>query len=405
MEQVAPLSAVLIGADNSDLRSAAAEAIKAICSRADDKSAAAKPLLAALARAKTPPSRIAVLQQLVYTRGDEALGAVRGTIQDPDESVREAAVRGLIAWPEASAAPSLIELAKTTEKASFAVLALRDGCLRLANMKDLPLAQRLSIYRSVLETAKRPEEKRQAVAGLADLPALGALELLQASAKDAELKADATAAAIRLARQLGAVYNQQALAALQEIKANAASDEVKRQADDAIKAVQNAGQSPEGFIVAWLLAGPYTEQGKNGSDLFEVAFGPEKADGQAEWRPVTVPPSGRTGLVEMDKIFGGNDRAAYLKTGVDSSKEQDAVLEIGSDDGVKVWLNGQVVHANNATRPCSPGQDKVNVKLKQGSNTLLMKITQGGGEWSACCRLVAPGGKPLDGVSVAPNGP
>jgi len=402
--QLDALAAVLIGSDNAALRSAAADAVKAICSRAEDKAAAAKPLLAALSRA-TPAARITLLQQLVYTRGDEALDAVRKATQDSNADVAEAGVRALIAWPEASAAPSLIELAKTTDKTSFAVLALRDGCLRLANQKDLPLTQRLSIYRSVLEVAKRAEEKRQTIAGLADLPALGALELLQAAAQDAELKNDATAATIRLARQLGAVYNPQALAALEAVKAQADSDEVKRQADEAIKAVRNVGQSPEGFVVAWLLSGPYTQQGKGGSDLFDVVLAPEQPDGKAEWRPVTVPPGGRTGLVEMDKVFGGNERVAYLKTELVADKACDARLEMGSDDGIKVWLNGQVVHANNAVRPCSPGQDKVNVKLKQGANTLLLKVTQGGGEWSACCRVCAPDGKPLDGVTVAPRGP
>jgi len=404
-EQLGPLAAVLIRTDNAELRGAAAEAVRSICSRAEDKLAAAKPLLAALSQASTPEARIVMLQQLVYTRGDEALNAVRRATQDADAQVAEAAIRALIAWPEASAAASLIELAKTTDKASFAVLALRDGCLRLANQKDLPLAQRLKIYRSVLEVAKRPEEKRQAIAGLADLPALDALELLQASARDAELTNDATAAILRLARQLGAVYNRQALAALEEIKSQAASDEVKRQAEAAIKAVQNVGQSPEGFVVAWLLSGPYTQSGKSAPELFDVAFAPEESDGEAEWRPVAVPPGGKAGLVEMDKIFGGNDRVAYLKTQLAADSALDAVLELGSDDGIKVWLNGQVVHANNAVRACTPGQDKVKVKLKQGANTLLIKVTQGGGEWSACCRVVAPDGNPLDGVTVAPQGP
>lgn len=404
-EQLAPLAAVLIRTDNADVRGAAGEAVKAVCSRAEDKAAAAGPLVAALGQAATPAARIAVLEQLAYTSGEEALNAARRAAHDPDETVRDRAIRTLIAWPEPAVVPWLVELAKTTDKASYAVLALRDGCLRLANRKDLPMTQRLDIYRSVLEAAQRAEEKRQAIAGLADLPALGALELLQAAGREAELKDDATAATIRLARQLGAVYSQQALAALQAIHAEAASDDIKRQAEEAIKAVQNAGQSPEGFLVAWLLAGPYTESGKNGSALFDVAFAPEKPDGQAEWRPVTVPPEGKPGLVELDKIFGGHDRAAYLKTQLASSQEQDAVLELGSDDGIKVWLNGQVVQANNATRPCSPGQDKANVKLKQGVNTLLIKVTQSGGEWSVCCRAVTPDGKPLDGVTVAPGGP
>ena len=404
-DQLPPLAAVLIATRDASLRGAAAEAVRAICSRSEDKRAAAAPLLAAWPQAATPEARIALLQQLVYTRGDEALNAVRQATQDADAQVAEAAIRTLIAWPEAAAAPSLIELAKTTDKASFAVLALRDGCLRLANQKDLPLAQRLEIYRQVLEVARRPEEQRQAIAGLADLPMLESLELLQATARDAAGSPEATAAILRLARQLGAVYQRQTLAALEEIKTQAADDEVKRQAEAAIRAVQNVGQSPEGFVVAWLLSGPYTESGQSGTELFEIAFAPEKPDGGAEWRPLIVPRETPSGLVEFDKIFGGNDRVAYLQTQLAADQPRDAVLELGSDDGIKVWLNGQLVHANNASRPCAPGQDKVRVQLRQGSNTLLIKVTQGGGGWAACCRLADAEGKPLDGVTVALQAP
>ena len=68
---------------------------------------------------------------------------------------------------------------------------------------------------------------------------------------------------------------------------------------------------------------------------------------------------------------------------------------------MKVWLNDKVVEANNVIRPCTPGEDKVKVMLNHGVNRLLLKVTQGGGEWSACCRLRAPDGAPLDGVTVA----
>ena len=68
---------------------------------------------------------------------------------------------------------------------------------------------------------------------------------------------------------------------------------------------------------------------------------------------------------------------AYLRTKVWSPKEQKAKLELGSDDGVKVWLNGQLVHANNAERPAVPGQDKADVTLKEGSNPMLVKLDAG----------------------------
>lgn len=404
-EQLTALAAVLIHPQSDALRGAAEEAVKAICARATDKQGAAKALLATMDKATTPAARGSILRLLIYTRGEEALSAVRKAIEDQNEEVRETAVRTLVAWPEAAAAPYLIALAKTAQKPAHAVLALRDGCLRLANLKEVPLAERLSIYRGVLEVARRAEEKKQAIAGLAQLPSLGALELLQGCTKDGSLASDATLAAIRLARQLGPLYPKQAKAALEEIKSRPASEAVRKELDEAFEALKNVGQSPDGFILAWMLSGPYTQEGKDGSALFGVPFAPETPGGKAEWRPAIVPPGGQPGLVEMDRILGGHNRVCYLKTHIASAKEQDALLEIGSDDGVKAWLDGQVVHANNAVRPCTPDQDKAKVKLKQGPNTLLIKITQGGGEWTLCCRLRTPDGKPLAGVAVTPEEP
>ncbi len=103
-------------------------------------------------------------------------------------------------------------------------------------------------------------------------------------------------------------------------------------------------------------------------------------------------------LMELDKVLGGNDRVAYLRTKVLSGKAQKVLLEIGSDDGIKVWLNGEVVHANNVIRAFTAGADKVEVNLKQGANTLMLKIIQGGGQWAACGRFRGVDGGKLEGI-------
>lgn len=404
-EQLPLLAAEVIESGSPQVQAAAAEAVERICKSASDKREAAMALLTALDKASNPAARSAILRLLVHTGGEEALEVVRKAIDDADEEVREAAVRTLVAWPEVAAVPHLIALAKSAKKPAHAVLALRDGCLRLANRREIALPERVAIYRAVLETAQRAEEKKQAIAGLAQLPALEALELLQQCAKDPALTNEANSAMIRLARQIGAVYPKQAKAALEEIKAHATTAEVAKEAEEALESLKNAGQSPDGYILAWMLSGPYTQDGKDGRALFDIPFAPETPGAQAEWRPLLAPNGSGPRLVELDKILGGNNRVCYLKTAIASTKEQDALLEIGSDDGVKVWLNGQVVHANNAVRATSPDQDKVKVKLRQGLNVLLLKITQGGGAWSVCCRLRAADGKPLSGVMVTPGEP
>lgn len=109
---------------------------------------------------------------------------------------------------------------------------------------------------------------------------------------------------------------------------------------------------------------------------------------------------GFAGLISIAEIIGAADNvAAYLRSQIWSAKQEDATLEIGSDDGIKVWLNDQLVHANNAGRPVTPGEDKVKVALKQGWNKLLLKVTNIGGNWGACARLVGTDGKRLSNIN------
>ena len=105
--------------------------------------------------------------------------------------------------------------------------------------------------------------------------------------------------------------------------------------------------------------------------------------------------------MDLLKPIGGEQCVAYVRTYAYSPQEQPARLELGTDDGVKVWLNGVLVHAYNVARPLQIGSDKVNVNLKTGWNTLVMKITQNNLGWEFCARVVQPDGSHLDGLQVA----
>ena len=73
-------------------------------------------------------------------------------------------------------------------------------------------------------------------------------------------------------------------------------------------------------------------------------------------------------------------------------------LDIGTDDGVKVWVNGKLVHANNAVRGLSPGQDKARAVLREGWNDLLLKITQHTQGCGACVRVRGADGGVIEGL-------
>lgn len=78
--------------------------------------------------------------------------------------------------------------------------------------------------------------------------------------------------------------------------------------------------------------------------------------------------------------FRNENCATYLYRTITSPDEQALTLYLGSDDGIKVWLNGKLVHANILVRAVAPNQDKVSVVLQPGENRLLLKIVnlQGG---------------------------
>jgi len=60
---------------------------------------------------------------------------------------------------------------------------------------------------------------------------------------------------------------------------------------------------------------------------------------------------------------------------------RDCELHIGSDDGIAVWLNGQLVHEIDTHRPYRFGEDRPAVHLHAGVNHILIKLTQFTGGW------------------------
>ena len=151
------------------------------------------------------------------------------------------------------------------------------------------------------------------------------------------------------------------------------------------------------------MAGPYLQKDKDYIALFDIAFPPETSDSASvHWRDLPVNPD-RSQSWNMDLLqaLGGEQRVAYARTWLFAPNQQKARLEIGSDDGVKVWLDGRLVHANNVARSLQPNSDNVEVTLNQGWNPLLLKVTQNNAGWGFCLRVTEPGGAPVAGLRAS----
>jgi hypothetical protein len=136
----------------------------------------------------------------------------------------------------------------------------------------------------------------------------------------------------------------------------------------------------------WLIAGPFAN-GPGDAGLDKVLPPENGVDpkatydgkhGKVTWRKATL---NSQGYVDLQAFHGKEsaDTVSYLSAAVESPADQEAQVLLGTDDGAKLWLNGEQVFSTRAHRAAAPEQDVVKVKLKKGRNELLLKICNGDG--------------------------
>ena len=109
-----------------------------------------------------------------------------------------------------------------------------------------------------------------------------------------------------------------------------------------------------------------------------------KPIGSGKWRAHRLSPTGGDNLNEMTDALGWGsgseiyDHVVYGSVTLDAPREQETTMLVGSDDEVKVWLNGELVHYNPVLRGAGDFQDAFPVTLKQGPNVLLVAVDNRG---------------------------
>ena len=77
-----------------------------------------------------------------------------------------------------------------------------------------------------------------------------------------------------------------------------------------------------------------------------------------------------------------NDHSSYALITLNAPTSQPGVImKVGSDDSVKVWLNGEVVHAKAVNRTVYDFRDTFQVNLVAGENLLLVKVSERNNDW------------------------
>lgn len=366
------------------------KALYAVCQASPEKERTARSVIDSMQRFPVAERR-QVLPLLAELGTADALAAALAATRDADSELAKEAIRVLAQWPNASPATPLLDLARGGADATLKTLALRSA-VEVAG-QEADGARRLALLQQAMTAAQRPEEKKQVLGQAGQLPTQEALELVLGHLADAAFVHEAALAAVSIAEKLASKNPKLADEAAAKVLAQVKEGDVAKRA----WALRIKPSSAASFIRDWVVAGPYRQAGATGAEgVYNIPFGPEKAGEKVDWK--TVP---RADHVNLMAIFGEQAScAAYLRTRVIAPVECGGALLMGSDDGIKAWLNGEVVHSNNIDRGEVADQDRAPIKLKQGTNELLLKITQGGGGWSASARFVGMDGKPIPGLLV-----
>src|SRR5205085_1943903 len=105
----------------------------------------------------------------------------------------------------------------------------------------------------------------------------------------------------------------------------------------------------------------------------EIDLSKAYLDGKLKWAP-------RTDLKDGTALTLNEENSAFYFTRVlQADHAMPLTLSFGSDDAIKVWLNGKSLVTNKITRGVAPDQEKVTVNLRPGENRLLVKVINGGG--------------------------
>ncbi|HCE46680.1 MAG TPA: hypothetical protein DET40_24295 [Lentisphaeria bacterium] len=106
------------------------------------------------------------------------------------------------------------------------------------------------------------------------------------------------------------------------------------------------------------------------------------------------------GRIDFQRELGKVENVvAYARIVLKSAKAGKMHLDIGSDDGMTLFVNGvKVVSSKNVMRGLKPGEDQVDVNLVQGNNVLLFKVFQG--NWAYELQFSATAEPGMDLVQV-----
>lgn len=411
-EHIAPLLVnLLVTTASGTTRESAAQALANIYDRRRGKGATSAAVLSALRNASVA-SRIQLVGLLRHVGDEAALQATRTALKNSSSEVRDAAVRSLAEWPDSAPLQDLLAIARSDRDITHRVLALR-GYVHLSGNGEKPSAERVQLLQAALGAAGRTEDKKLVLGALGNVPDVASLQVVEPFLTG-ETNEEAAAAIVKIADGLSKDNNttESVLATVRPLLATVAA--TSRQGDTAKNAAQLLASLDDQASRTWLVCGPFP---MDTDEQFEKAFEPEQAialEAQynttigkksyvATWREIRAK-NNKVDLANFYPPTSGNivEHAFVYALGyIYSPTERKVKLAMGSDDGIRVWMNDALVWSNHAHRPARMDEDVTDATLRAGWNKVLLKLENNTADWQFFFRITDDQLRPVPGLKLS----
>jgi hypothetical protein len=235
-----------------------------------------------------------------------------------------------------------------------------------------------------------------------------------------ELRFEAVAAVMGDAKKALGKEDKKAATVLYQKALSGAND--KEQVEEIVKQLKALGVEVDvaahlGFIRGWHLVEPFDNTDEAG---FKVVYPPErgvdlaakykgKGGDEVKWTETTT--DDPYGVVDLNKVFAKKKSAiAYAYAVVESPAERAVQVRLGTENGVKVFLNGKEVFGRDEYHHgMDMDQYAAAAALKAGRNELLLKVCQNDDKvqpseaWSFQVRLCDAAGAAVPFTVVSPK--
>lgn len=333
--------------------------LEAITGLANSDSA---PVAVLLARVAAPTESVALqvraLETLGTLRSGDAAAVATAALQSPEPSVRKAAV-GCLATRRGPFATLLIPLLNDKESEVRAAAARALGTLR--DRAAVPALIRASADEST---------QFDALMALAQMPDRRALlpYLTGLGSKNVDLRKESAAALVAVREVV-----------LPDLEQLAKRNEVRTELLPELRKIYSTFLP----LVDWKVIGPFADDQKahppEKEQLFDAAY--RSLDRDVRWIAKQADRQ-KHGFVNLEQMFQPNTNVvAYGYTEIASETDREAILLLGSDDTIAIWLDGKMVHHFDGDRGWAFDQTQVKVRLAKGVNRLLIRCGNHAGPW------------------------